>query len=99
LHEFLSLCHYAYSLKLGLSKTSVCITIIFNAIPLQYNCNSVGWKNIPSNKQVCGFTPNTLVNCEMRARRESSSNNNQNSKVATGSVTTPCSAGNYLSDI
>jgi len=91
--------HHAYSLKLGLPKTSVCITIIFKVIPLQYNCNSGGWRNIPSNKQVCGFTPNTLVNCEIRARRESNSNNNRNSEVATHSVTTPCPAGKYLSDI
>jgi len=65
---------------------------------VQYNCNSGGWKNISSNKQVCGFTPNTLVNCEIRARRESNSKNNRNSEVATGSVTTPCPAGKYLLD-
>jgi len=47
------------------------------------------------NLKVCGFTPNTLVNCEIRARRESNSNNNQNSEVTTGSVTTPCPAGIY----
>jgi len=63
---------------------------------LQYNCNSGGWKNIPSEKQVCGFTQNTLVNCEIRARRESNSNNNRNSEVATDSVTSPCPAGNLL---
>jgi len=85
-------------LKLGLPKTSVCIIITFDLIPLQYNCNSGGWKNIP-NLKVCGFTPNTLVNCEIRARRESNSNNNQNSKVATASVATLCPVGNYLSDI
>jgi len=62
---------------------------------LQYNCNSGGWENIPSDKQVCEFTPNTLVNCEIRARRESNSNNNKNSEVATISVTTPCPAGKY----
>jgi len=52
---------------------------------LQYNCNSGGWKNIPSDKQVCEFTPNTLVNCEIRARRESNSNGNKNSEIATDS--------------
>jgi len=52
---------------------------------LQYNCNSGGWKNIPSDKQVCGFTPNTLANCEIRARRESNSNGNKDSEVATDS--------------
>jgi len=72
--------------------------LMFDAIPLQYNCKSGGWKNI-QNLKVCGFTPNTMVNCEIRARRESNSDNNQNSKVAAGSVTTPCPAGNYLSDI
>jgi len=51
---------------------------------------------MPSNKQVCGLTPNTLVNCDIRARRESNSNNNKNSEVATSSVTTPCPAGKYL---
>jgi len=84
--------HYAYSLNLGLLKTLVCITIIFNAIPLQYNCNSGGWNNI-QNLKVCGFTPNTLVNCEIRARRDSNSINNQDSEVTTSSVTTPCPAG------
>jgi len=66
---------------------------------VQYNCNSGGWKNIPSDKQVCELTPNTLINCDIRARREDNSNNNRNSEVAMGSVTTPCPAGNYLSDI
>jgi len=33
-----------------------------------------------------------MVNCEIRARRESNSNN-KNSEMATGSVTTPCPAG------
>jgi len=55
---------------------------------LQYNCNSGGWKSIPSDKQVCGFTPNTLVNCEIRARRESNSNGNKDSEIATDSETT-----------
>jgi len=55
---------------------------------LQYNCNSGGWKNIPSNKQVCGFTPDTLVNCEIRARRESNSNGNKYSEIAIDSETT-----------
>jgi len=55
---------------------------------LQYNCNSSGWENIPSDKQVCEFTPNTLVNCEIRARRESNSNGNKDSEVATDSETT-----------
>jgi len=55
---------------------------------LQYNCNSGGWKNIPSDKQICEFTPNTLVNCEIRARRESNSNGNKDSEVATDSETT-----------
>jgi len=73
--------------------------MIFDAISLQYNCNSGGWKNIPSDKQVCECTPNTLVNCEIRARRESNSNNNQNSEVTANSVTTPCPAGKYLFDI
>jgi len=69
---------------------------------LQYNCSSGDWKNFTTNQQylkVCGFTPNTLVNCDIRARRESNSNNNRNSGVATGSVTTPCPTGKYLSDI
>jgi len=65
----------------------------FNTLPrdfmlLQYNCNSDGWKNIPSDKQVCEFTPNTLVNCEIRARRESNSNSNKDSEIATDSETT-----------
>jgi len=47
------------------------------------------------NLKVCEFTPNTLVNCQIRARRESNSNNNQNSEVVAGSVTTPCPAGKY----
>jgi len=82
------------------SKFLVCIhNLIFDAIPRQYKCNTGGWKNIPSNKQVCGFTPNTLINCKIRARRESNSNNNRNSAVATDSVTTPCPAGKYLFDI
>jgi len=68
-------------------------------LTFQYNCNSGDWKNIPSNKQVCEFTSNTLVNCEIRARRENNSNNNRNSEVATDSVTTPCPAGKYLLDI
>jgi len=55
---------------------------------LQYSCNSGGWKNIPSDKQVCEFTPNTLVNCEIRARRESNSNGNKDSEIATDSETT-----------
>jgi len=55
---------------------------------LQYTCNSGGWKNIPLNKLVCEFTPNTLVNCEIRARRESNSNGNKNSELATDSGTT-----------
>jgi len=66
----------------------------------QYHCNAGGWKNIPSDKQVCEFTPNTLIDCEIRARRESNSNNNnRNSEVATGSVTTSCPAGKHLLDI
>jgi len=63
---------------------------------LQYNCNSGGWKNLPSNKKACGFTPNTLVNCEIRATRRNNANNNQNSEVATDSVTTPCPAGKSI---
>jgi len=59
-----------------------------NAIYLQYNCNSGGWKNIPSNKQVCEFTPNTLVSCEIRARRGSNSDGNKDSEIATDSETT-----------
>jgi len=55
---------------------------------LQYNCNSGSWKNIPSNKQVCEFTPNTLVNCEIRARSESNFNGNKDSETATHSETT-----------
>jgi len=55
---------------------------------LQYNCNSGGWKNIPSNKQVCGFTPNTLVNCEIKARRENNSDGNKDSEIAADSETT-----------
>jgi len=62
-------------------------------LTFQYNCNAGGWKNIPSDNQVCGFTPNTLVNCKIRARRESNSNNIRNSEVAAGSATTPCPAG------
>jgi len=53
-------------------------------LAFQYNCNSGDWKNIPVTKELCGFTPNTLVNCEIRARRESNSND---------SMTTPCPAG------
>jgi len=37
-----------------------------------------------------------MINCEIRARRESNSNNNRTSEVATDSVTTPCPAGKYL---
>jgi len=55
---------------------------------LQYDCKSGGWKNIPSDKQVCEFIPNTLVNCEIRARRESNSNGNKDSETATDSETT-----------
>jgi len=84
---------------MAFSTISVCVhNLIFDAIPLQYNCNSGGWKNI-QNLKVCGFMPNTLVNCEIRARRESNSNNNINSEVATHSVTTLCPAGKYLLNI
>jgi len=81
---------------MGFPKSSFCIhNLIFDGIPLQHNCNSGGWKNT-QNLMVCGFTPNSLVNCEIRARRESNTNNNQYSEVATGSVTTSCPAGKYL---
>jgi len=40
------------------------------------------------NKLVCEFTPNTLINCEIRARRESNSNGNKDSEIATDSETT-----------
>jgi len=73
----------------------LCVRNFLLSYSFQYNCNSGGWKNIPSNKQVCEFISNTLVNCEIRARRESNSNNNKNSEVATGSLTTPCPAGKY----
>jgi len=62
-------------------------------LAFQYKCNAGGWKNIPSDKQVCEFTPNNLVNCEIRARRESNSNNSRDSEVAADSVTTPCPTG------
>jgi len=74
----------------------VLLVTIFDSTPLQYNCNSGGaWKNIPSNKQVCEFTPNTLVDCEIRARRESNSNGNKDSEIARDSETT-CNSKFFL---
>lgn len=43
---------------------------------------------MPSNKQVCEFIPNILVNCDIRARRGNNSNSNKDSELATDSART-----------
>jgi len=50
-----------------------------------------GWRAVPEDNLVCGFTPSTLVECEIRARRECSCPGNRYSEVATDIVETKAS--------
>jgi len=45
---------------------------------------------VPDNKELCGYEPDELVTCDIRARRESNSQWNRDSEISTDSVRTEC---------
>jgi len=56
----------------------------------QVKCNSQTWIKFPDNKELCGYKPDELVTCDIRARRESNSQGNRNSEISRDSVRTDC---------
>jgi len=50
---------------------------------------------VPDNKQLCGYEPDELVTCDIRARRESNSQGNRDSEISRDSVTTDCASESH----
>jgi len=64
--------------------------ICFSLFKYQVKCISQTWIKFPDNNQLCGYEPYELVTCDIRARRESNSQENKDSLISTDSVTTDC---------
>jgi len=47
---------------------------------------------VPDNKELCGYEPDKLVTCDIRARRDSNSQGNRDSEISRDSVTTDCAS-------
>jgi len=60
----------------------------------QVKCNSQTWIKVPDNNELCEYQPYELVLCDIRARRESNSQENKDSEISRDSLTTDC-AGEY----